>query len=164
MNNNNSPTIIQATAIPIQPQAQVVHTRSEPPPKMTLAFSYSRTVRIFAFIEAFFLILYSLYQPFFLIQSLGPLCGFFGAKKFNKPLTYAYITYLILSLSLKIINLSLTLFNYDQYYIFLGFLSIFIDFWILKITSSFMRSLNALTDDQRENLIHMRIVTTYHYW
>lgn len=164
MNNNNSPTIIHATAIPIQPQAQVVHTRPEPPPKMTLAFSYSRTVRIFAFIEAFFLILYSLYQPFFLIQSLGPLCGFFGAKKFNKPLTYAYITYLILSLSLKIINLSLTFFNYDQYYIFLGFISIFIDFWILKITSSFMRSLNALTDDQRDNLRHMRIVTTYHYW
>lgn len=164
MNNNNSPTIIQATAIPIQPQAQVVHTRSEPPPKMTLAFSYSRTVRIFAFIEAFFLILYSLYQPFFLIQSLGPLCGFFGAKKFNKPLTYAYITYLIISLSLKIINLSLTFYNYDPYYIFLGFLSIFIDFWILKITSSFMRSLNALTDDQRDNLRHMRIVTTYHYW
>ena len=164
MNNNNSPTIIQATAIPIQPQAQVVHTRSHPPPKMSLAFSYSRTVRIFAFIEAFFLILYSFYQPYFLIQSLGPLCGYFGAKKFNKPLTYAYITYLILSLSLKIINLSLTFYNYDQYHIFLGFLSIFIDFWILKITSSFMRSLNALNDDQRDNLRHMRLVTTYHYW
>lgn len=164
MNNNNSPTIIQATAIPIQPQAQVVHTRSQPPPKMSLAFSYSRTVRIFAFIEAFFLILYSFYQPYFLIQSLGPLCGYFGAKKFNKPLTYAYITYLILSLSLKIINLSLTFYNYDRYYIFLGFLSIFIDFWILKITSSFMRSLNALNDDQRDNLRHMRLVTTYHYW
>lgn len=164
MNNNNSPTIIQATAIPIQPQAQVVHTRSEPTPKMSIAFSYSRTVRLFAFIEAFFLILYSFYQPYFLIQSLGPLCGYFGAKRFNKPLTYAYITYLILSLSLKVINLSLTFYNYDQYYIFLGFLSIFIDFWILKITSSFMRSLNALTDDQRDNLRHMRIVTTYHYW
>ena len=164
MDNNQSPTIIQATAIPVQPQAQVVHTRSEPPPKMSIAFSYSRTVRLFAFIEAFFLILYSFYQPYFLIQSLGPLCGYFGAKKFNKPLTYAYITYLILSLSLKIINLSLTFYNYDQYYIFLGFLSIFIDFWILKITSSFMRSLNALTDDQRDNLRHMRLITTYHYW
>ena len=111
MNNNNSPTIIQATAIPIQPRAQVVHTRSEPPPKMRIAFSYSRSVRLFAFIEAFFLILYSFYQPYFLIQSLGPLCGYFGAKRFHKPLTYAYITYLILSLSLKVINLSLTFYN-----------------------------------------------------
>ena len=164
MNNNNSPTIIQATAIPIQPRAQVVHTRSEPPPKMRIAFSYSRSVRLFAFIEAFFLILYSFYQPYFLIQSLGPLCGYFGAKRFHKPLTYAYITYLILSLSLKVINLSLTFYNYDQYYIFLGILSIVIDIWILKITSSFMRSLNTLTDDQRDNLRHMHLITTYHYW
>ena len=164
MNNNNSPTIIQATAIPIPPQPQVVHTRSEPPPKMKLAFSYSRTVRIFALIEAFFLIIYSFYQPYFLIQSLGPLCGYFGAKKFNKPLTYAYFTYLILSLILKVTNLSLTFNNFDQYYIFLSILSIIIDIWIIKITSSFIRFLNALTDDQRDNLKHMHIITTYHYW
>ena len=164
MNNNQSPTIIQATAIPVQPSVHVVHTRPEPPAKMKLAYSYSRTVRIFAFIEAFFLIIYSFYQPYFLIQSLGPLCGYFGAKKFHKPLTYSYYTYLIISLILKITNLALTFNNFDEYYIFLGILNILVDIWIIKITTQFIHFLNAITDDQRNNLRHMRIVTTYHYW
>jgi len=164
MNNNNSPTIIQATAIPITPQTHTVHTRSEPPPKVKLAFGYSRSVRVFALIEAFFLIIYSFYQPYYLIQSLGPLCGYFGAKKFNTPLTYTYFAYLILSLIIKVTTLSFTFNNYDQYYIFFGILSIIIDLWILKITSSFIHYLNALTDDQRNNLRHMHIITTYHYW
>lgn len=164
MNNNNSPTIIQATAIPIPSQSQVVHTRPEPSPKMKLAFSYSRTIRIFALIEAFFLIVYSFYQPYYLIQSLGPLCGYFGAKKFNKHLTYTYFAYLILYLILKVTTLSLTFNNYDQYYIFLGILSIIIDLWILKITSTFIHYINTLTDDQRNSLRHMHIIATYHYW
>ena len=86
------------------------------------------------------------------------------AKKFNKCLSYFYFTYLILALFTKLIVLSLTFQNYDYFYIFVSFFIMLVDIWILKISAAFIHFLHDITEDERKNLQHIRIITTIHYW
>ena len=169
MTNEQQPTI--TTAIPIQPQIQVVRGQvvqeqevTEPPLNIKLTYAYAKSVKLFAAIEAFFLILYGFYQPWFFIQAIGPVIGYYGAKKFNKPLTYVYFTYLILSLLSKFVILALTFQNGAPFYRVLSIISIIIDIWILKISAAFIHYLHDLTSDELHNIQHLRIVTTYLYW
>jgi hypothetical protein len=163
MNKEQQPTIVQA--IPIQPQIRVIQPHvNEPPLKIKETYRYAKSVKIFAAVEALFLIIYGFYQPWFFLQAIGPIAGYYGAKKFNNPLSYFYFTYLILSLFSKILVLSLTFMDYDYFYIFVSFFIMFIDIWILKISAAFIRHLHGLTDDERNNLRHIRIITTIHYW
>lgn len=163
MTNQEQPTIVQA--VPIEPQIQVIQGQvAEPPLKIKETYRYAKSVKLFATIEAFFLIVYGFYQPWFFLQAIGPITGYYGAKKFNKCLSYFYFTYLILALFSKILILSLTFQNYDYFYILVSFFILFIDIWILKISTAFIHHLQDLSDDERKNLQHMRIVTTLHYW
>lgn len=163
MTNEQQPNIVHA--IPITPQIQVIQPSIRiPSDKIKETYSYSKTLRLFATIEAFFLILYGFYQPWFFIQAIGPIAGFYGAKKYHKFLSYFYFSYLILALFSKIVILSLTFQNNDIYYILLSIFTVFIDIWVLKISTAFIHHLHDLTDDERKNLRHMKIVTTYHYW
>lgn len=163
MTNEQQPTIVQAVAI--DPQIQVIQPSIRiPPEKIKETYSYSKTLRLFATIEAFFLFLYGFYQPWFFIQAIGPIVGFYGAKKYHKCLSYFYFSYLILALFSKIVILSLTFQNNDSFYILLSSFTILIDIWVLKISTAFIHHLHDLTDDERKNLRHMKIVTTYHYW
>jgi hypothetical protein len=163
MNKQQQPTIVQA--VPIQPQIQVLQGQvTQPPSHIKLTFAYAKSVKLFAAIEAFFLILYGFYQPWFFLQAIGPIIGYYGAKKFNNYLSYFYFTYLIMALLSKLIILALTFQNADGFYIFISFVIMIIDIWILKISASFIHYLHDLTTDERNNLRHMHIITTYHYW
>lgn len=163
MTNEQQPTIVQAVAI--DPQIQVIQPSIRiPPEKIKETYSYSKTLRLFATIEAFFLFLYGFYQPWFFIQAIGPIVGFYGAKKYHKCLSYFYFSYLILALFSKIVIFSLTFQNNDTFYILLSSFTILIDIWVLKISTAFIHHLHDLTHDERKNLRHMKIVTTYHYW
>ena len=163
MNKQQQPTIVQA--VPIEPQIRVIQPHvNEPSLKIKETYRYAKSVKIFATVEAFFLIIYGIYQPWFFLQAIGPIAGYYGAKKFNKYLSYFYFTYLILSLFSKILILSLTFQDYDYFYIFVSFFIMFIDIWILKISAAFIHHLHDLTDDERNNLRHIRIITTIHYW
>jgi|TARA_B110000438_G_C15806126_1_gene647421 hypothetical protein len=170
MTNEQQPII--TTAVPIRPQIQVVQGQvvqgqgaTEPPLNIKLTYAYAKSVKLFASIEAFFLILYGFYQPWFFIQAIGPIIGYYGAKQFNKPLAYVYFTYLILALLSKFIVLALTpIINGTAFYIALSILTIVIDIWILKISATFIHYLHDLTSDELNNLRHLRIVTTYLYW
>ncbi len=165
MTNEQQPTI--AHAVVVQPQIQVLPGQvNEPPLKIKLTYAYAKTVRLFATIEAIFLILYGFYQPWLFIQAIGPFIGYYGAKKYYKFPSYFYFTYLILALLSKIAILSLTYQSYsgDFLYFLLAFISIIIDIWILKISAAFIHYLHDLTPDEQENLRNIRIVTTYIYW
>ena len=107
MNKQQQPTIVQA--IPIQPQIQVIQPQViQPSHKIKETYRYAKSVKLFATIEAILCILYGFYQPWFFLQAIGPIAGYYGAKKFNKFLSYFYFTYLILALLTKLIVLSLT--------------------------------------------------------
>jgi len=163
MTNQEQATI--AHAVPIQSTIRVIPSEvNEPPLNIKKTFSYSKSVQLFAIIEAFFLILFGFYQPWYFLQAIGPICGYVGAKKFNVYLSYFYFSYLIVAFLSKIVILSLTLPNPDSFFIFLSFFTLFIDIWILKISHSFLHYLQGLTADERNNLRHMKIITTYHYW
>ena len=164
MTNEQEPTI--AHAVVIQPQIQVIPGQvSEPPEHIKLTYAYSKTVRLFAIIEVFFLILYGFYQPWLWIQAIGPIIGYYGAKKYNKFPSYFYFTYLILALLSKIIILSITFQEApDSFYIFIAIVTILIDIWILKISAAFIHYLHDLTPNELENIRNIRIVTTYLYW
>ena len=115
MNKQQQPTIVQA--VPIEPQIRVIQPQiNEPPLKIKETYRYAKSVKLFATIEAFFLIVYGFYQPWFFLQAIGPITGYYGAKKFNKFLSYFYFTYLILSLFSKILVLSLTFQDYSYVY------------------------------------------------
>ena len=163
MNNEQQPTIVNA--VPIQPQIQVLpSTIRIPSEKIKETYNYGKTLKLFATIEAFFLILYGFYQPWFFIQAIGPIVGFYGAKNYHKCLSYFYFSYLILALFSKIVILAITFQNFDLLYILLSIFTIIIDIWVLKISTAFIHHLHDLTDDERQNLRHMKIVMTYHYW
>ncbi len=163
MTNEQQPTIVQA--IPIQPQIQIIRPQvNEPSVKIRETYRYAKSVKIFAAIEAFFLIIYGFYSPWFFLQAIGPIAGYYGAKKFNKFLSYFYFTYLILAFFTKLIILSLTFQNYDYFYLVFSFLIMLIDLWILKISTAFIHYLNDISEDERKNLQHIRILTTIHYW
>ena len=163
MNKQQQPTIVQA--IPIQPQIQVIQPQViQPYHKIKETYRYAKSVKLFATIEAILCILYGFYQPWFFLQAIGPIAGYYGAKKFNKFLSYFYFTYLILALLTKLIVLSLTFQNYDYFYIVVSFFIMLIDVWILKISSTFIHFLHDITEDERKNLQHIHMITTIHYW
>jgi uncharacterized membrane protein len=163
MNKQQQPTIVQA--VPIQPQIQVIQPQvNEPSLKIRETYRYAKSVKLFATIEAFFLIIYGFYSPWFFLQAIGPIAGYYGAKKFNKCLSYFYFTYLILAFFSKLIILSLTFQNYDYFYLVFSFFIMLIDIWIMKISTAFIHYLHEITEDERKNLQHIRIVTTIHYW
>ena len=144
MTNEQQPTIVHAVAI--DPQIQVIQPPIRiPSDKIKETYSYSKTLRLFATIEAFFLFLYGFYQPWFFIQAIGPIAGFYGAKKYHKFLSYFYFSYLILALFSKIVILSLTFQNNDLYYILLSIFTVLIDIWVLKISTAFIHHLHDLT-------------------
>ena len=171
MSNNNQPQIIQATALPVNqsPTVTVINpnfNNTSPPVKFQLAFSYSKTIKLFTFIEAFFLIIYGFYYPYYFIQAIGPLVGFIGAKKFYRIPSYTYFFYLCISILSKIIVFILTFQDHISHpmIFLLTVLSFLLDIWILKISYKFISVLRYLTDDDIDNIRKMRLVSHYVYW
>jgi len=154
-------------AVVVQPHTQALQAQvNEPPLNIKLTYAYSKTVQMVATIEAVFLILYGFYKPWLFVQAIGPIIGYYGAKKYNKPLSYFYFAYIILALLSKFIIIALTFQSYldDSLYIILVVFTIIIDFWVLKLSSSFLHYLQDLTPDELHNIKNIRIVTTYLYW
>jgi len=171
MTNNNQPQIIQATALPVHqsPTVTVINpnfNNTSPPVKFQLAFSYSKTIKLFTSIEAFFLFIYGFYYPYYFIQAIGPLIGFIGARKFYKIPSYTYFFYLCISILSKIIVFILTFQDHISHPIFflLTVLSFLLDIWILKISYKFISVLRYLTDDDINNIRKLRLVSHYIYW
>ena len=45
----------------------------------------SRSIKCFAIIDIFISIIYMMYNLFFIILICGPMCGYFGAQRFQRP-------------------------------------------------------------------------------
>jgi len=171
MSNNNQPQIIQATALPIHQSTNVSvinpnFNNTSPPVKYQLTFSYSKTIKLFTSIEAFFLIIYGFYYPYYFIQAIGPLIGFIGAKNFYKISSYTYFFYLCLSIFSKIILFIFTFQDHISHpmIFLLTLLSFLLDIWILKISYKFISILRDLTNNDIDNIRKMHLVAHYVYW
>lgn len=171
MSNNNQPQIIQATALPIHqpPTVTVINTgfnNTSPPIQFQLAFSYSKTIKLFTAIEAFFLFIYGFYFPFYFFQAIGPLIGYIGAKNFYKNTSISYFIYLSLSIISKIFIVGFTFQDHIQnpLLFLITVLSFIFDFWLLKITFKFIQILKNISQENLIRLRNLHLVSHYVYW
>lgn len=68
-------------------------------------YQRSRFVRIAAVLDCGFIIVFGLFQPIFFILLPCPICGYFGAKKWNYRLLFIYTVYLVIEVIGGIISL-----------------------------------------------------------
>jgi len=127
--------------------------------KKIMAWSYSRSIKLFSGINLFFYVLYALYDPFNLIGCIISLIGFLGAKHYSKGYLRIYMCMLVIGIISQIIMLIFTIDNAREKkvnistitYILFG-INILIESWVCKIVYSFLRLLNSLPILDRNSL------------
>ena len=143
-----------STAIPVGSQYQsafpVVQNIS---PAQLECFSLRRTVKILCGIDIFFGLLYSFYNPYFLIPTLIAVGGYYGAKHYNSCAILTYLIFITIDwmtkLSLYIADAvsqdpsSVNVSTETWWWIFI-IISTVIDIWISKIVYKYWRSLKTM--------------------
>ena len=119
-------------------------------PLMIECFNLRRTVKMLCAIDMFFSIIYSFYNPYFIISVLLAYMGYYGADKYKSGLTLGYFIYITADWMLKIVLYAYSL-SQNQvdpqasagWWIFIIF-STLINIWISKIVFKFWRSLRNI--------------------
>ena len=104
----------------------------------------SRSMQCLAMVDLILLTILSFFNIFYLFGLWGPLCGYFGAKKYNPCLVYVWAGYWILHFLSDLILLL------NGYWLFV--ISIGIDLYIFWYVSAFARALSALSPDELNQL------------
>merc|ERR1719378_331109 len=58
--------------------------------------NYQHSIKCFAIIDIFISIIYMMYNLFFIILICGPICGYFGAQRFQRPKIGVYLGFSVL--------------------------------------------------------------------
>ena len=168
MTNNNMPV-----AVPVSDEyhATLPATPVVANLKMIECYSLRRTVKLLCGINIFFGLLYSIYNPYFIIPALIASFGYYGAEKYNSAIILSYLIYITLDWILK-----LTLYimataqdpdstNTTPGWWVLIILSTLIDIWISKIVYKFWHSLKKLPVLERSELKEMENIRhRFVYW
>jgi len=137
-------------------------------------FSLRRTVKILCGIDIFFGLLYSFYNPFFIIPTLIAVGGYYGAKHYNSCAILTYLIFITLDwmtkLSLYIADAvskdpsSINVSAETWWWIFI-IISTVVDIWISKIVYKYWRSLKNMPVLEMAELKELTNVQ-YHfvYW
>ena len=119
-------------------------------PLMIECFNLRRTVKMLCAIDMCFSIIYSFYNPYFLLAVLLAYMGYYGADKYKFGLTLGYFIYITTDWMLKIglYTYSLSQNQVDPqattgWWIFIIF-STLINIWISKIVFKFWRCLRNI--------------------
>tara|TARA_B100001093_G_scaffold506794_1_gene566313 strand:+ start:110 stop:922 length:813 start_codon:yes stop_codon:yes gene_type:complete len=83
-------------------------------PNLQLTWQYAKTIKCISLIDIFFLTLNSLIAWPFIIFLIGPICGYYGSKKYEVNKIFIYLVYCILRTISIIIQLSYS-FKNDYY-------------------------------------------------
>ena len=120
---------------------------------------YARTVKILAIIDLVFTVLNALINPIALFLIAGPLCGLYGALKYNLCLATCYAVYSGLKAVVNIIQLGLVISGIygtpQESYAFavvIMALSAVVQVWITRIALRFRGFVADLTVDKIEGL------------
>lgn len=181
-NNNKYETPTQATTVypvvvtaqPLQPQITSAHPN---PTRLTnnaiLVYNLAKSVKIFSMIDAFFCLIYSVYNLYYFIPFLLCLSGYYGAKNYNKNYTRVYLFYCVLNLISKLIVWSYMMYysttdnsNYDYAgFTFFTWISILIEMYIVRMAYKYYNALNKLTDEEVGAIKELRFrVARIIYW
>jgi len=112
-----------------------------------------RFIKIFALIDAVFLILYGLtYTPLLFLLAVFAFAGYFGAKNLSRFALIAYIICLILEVAGRIYMIYA---NTSAFEIILLVLMILIDGFVIKCTFQLWKAVPALGPEQRDQILVM---------
>ena len=169
-----SQTIKVVRAVPLESSNHSQHNTVIVPnnnSKIIDCVSNSYSVKIISCIQIFFNVLTIFSNPYLLFQILFSMCGYYGAKNYNKCLSYIYFGHTVLSCLLEIFLLyfiNTQEFSTHESRIFtnITFLLILLcNIYITKIIYRFLKSLNNLDieelDQVRQGLFDFRPVFVY---
>ena len=180
-NNKNDTTTTATTVYPVVVRAEPIQAQisSAHPNPSTLTnnsievYNLSKSVRIFSMIDAFFCLIYSVYNLYYFVPFLLVLFGYYGAKTYNKNYTLVYLIYCILNLFSKIVVWSVLIYysssddsNYDYggFTIF-SWISILIELYITRIVNKYYIRLKNLTEQELSAIKELKYrVARIIYW
>jgi hypothetical protein len=139
--------------------------------KLIECVSHSYSVKVISCIQIFFNVLTFFSNPYLLFQVLFSICGYYGAKKYNKCLSYVYFGHTVLSCISEIFLLYFVNtqdFPTYESRIFTNITFVLIllcNIYITKIIYRFLKSLNNLDieelDKVRQGTLEFRPVFVY---
>ena len=160
-------------------QYTTTHYVETPPESYELqrCWQYGKTVKCLACIDSFFCLLNALTLWPMIFISMMPVCGYYGAKTYDKKKTIVYLVYCALLVMGRIIQLD-NIYHHrydknpdDKVYSdsskFLVVFSIFIQIWITWIVGKFIKFLYSLNDTQLSTLrigTYVPVVTSVLYY
>ncbi len=163
---------VRAIPLPVQPNYTTAFRSREISNDQIECYSLRKTVMILAGIDIFFSILYSIYNPYFIVTALLALTGYYGAKKYNACIVFSYFVYITLDWLTK---LSIYIFDATRddpgttggaavMWVFI-IVSTLVNMWISKIVYKFWRSLRNISILELVELKEIELRKYYYvYW
>jgi len=162
------------TAIPVGNYQAAYPVQHDITPGQIECYSLRSTVKILCVIDIFFGLLYSIYNPYFIIPTMFAIGGYYGAKHYNNCAVLTYLIFITLDWMSKLSFYIADAVSKDPgsvdvgaetwWWIFI-LISTVVDIWISRIVYKYWRSLKnlpALEMTQLKELINVK----YHfvYW
>lgn len=133
----NDPNRIWSTSIPQQIPEEFY--------SLVLCRKLSKTIRFFSAIDIFFCFLYLFTNPYISLFATLPILGFYGAKEYNVAKLYAYSMFICLLIVGRCVALG---YNFTRWNTFFTFISVFIEFWILRLVCTFISTIKKIPPEQ----------------
>ena len=162
---------LYTTAIPI------VSNNSVPdiPDHVIKCYQLAKTVMLFAMIDIIFGVFYAFFSFYYLIPLLIAIYGYYSAKKYNSGGVLCYTIYQVV---INIIRLGLAIYSYVlirqdntitdytmyNFYIVLSVLTTLLGLYIARFGYRLYKSIQSLTDLERDRLIFLNYPVRIIYW
>ena len=144
--------------------------------KLQKCWRYGKTTKLLSCIDIFFCVLSASFDyPLFLLFTLMPVCGYFGAKEYNINKTGVYVFYSYIMTIGKIIHFDYLVNNKYDYIddysnnrkngiYFINFMAILVQIWVAWIITKFYMLILKLNDTERNTLqigTYIPVIHTY---
>lgn len=149
----SSDTLRQPLAHPID-HAMNGHDDHEGVPMMdVMEMSRScRLIKIFALIDCALMIVFAIYNQFFLIGVPLAICGFIGAKRLQRIPLFIYGFFILLSIAFRVF---LAYYYFSWLMVALSVVSVLLELYILKQTIYVFRRIPNLSDHDHRMLLEL---------
>jgi len=111
----------------------------------------SRSIKCFAIIDCCLVLFYALSSWLFLALLPLPLLGYWGASKFNAPLTMVYAVFIVLATCGRVVIL---IYSDSLFYQLLMVLVIVCEIYILRIVTRFVQAIWRYSPEDKQMLEH----------
>ena len=112
--------------------------------KMVMVSALSRSMKLLAIFDLVLLLILAIWNLIFLFGIWGPICGFYGAKRFSKHLVYIYAAYWVIRATFDFVIVL-----YGGWWFIL---SLIVDLYIFSYIWTFARALGSLDDGELNRL------------